>query len=289
MDAIEAKNAANLAKLDNIMAEYALAAKKLPGYVVADKTAQLFFGQSAGGSLAFKGLFQEMRAARPAEGRITLDAHRLFKSGEGVKIGEWARRRHQMDMGGASYAFFAIGKDGSTGKINSVRLARFGKKKVLRPSTKARKSTRAAIFNYLSEVGEEPLSEQARKEGYRLLTKTAALAAYEILARERARGFSAAQMAIGGLLGKLRSMRNRYRGGNAPNISLYAAAKNGAGQKISELFANAYPDAAVMRFDILDNDVYSKPVGSQALERVANSMIADMDEYISRKAAEAMK
>ena len=44
-----------------------------------------------------------------------------------------------------------------------------------------------------------------------------------------------------------------------------------------------------MRFDILDNDVYSKPVGSQALERVANSMIADMDEYISRKAAEAMK
>lgn len=288
MDNIEEKNIKNLRKLDRAISEYAAFSQKLPGAIVADKTIQLFFGQKSGGA-GFDGLYQQMRDARPAEGKPTQTAHRLFSAHGGLKVGDWAQKQAYLNMGGAAYAFFAI--DSTGGKVRQVRRVNFSAngKKVLSTTTKAGKKARPALFNSAAEAAAEPLTAQARKYGYRLLTRPAARAAYELLNRERARGFSAAQIVFGGILGKLKRLRNLNRSASAPDALLAAAQKNNAGKYISRLTVETTKQSAIMRFDVLDNDVYTKPVGSAALERVCASIVADMDTYVSRKMLEAMK
>lgn len=203
-----------LAGAGNLLARYAVLARKSVGETLRLKANQLIFGnrQSRYGA-AFKGLFDSLRDYSPPRESIFNSGINRLKNGGGIKISPTSYKRADAILKGSpSGAFMPFLAGGVRTQIRIVRINSKGKR------ISARKA--ALGKNHTAVRGNARELKPYMQAGDKILNRQALAAAIELYRRESAIGF----WGIPFLPNRYRTFlkRNRgteYRSGNAVGTS----------------------------------------------------------------------
>jgi len=267
--------------LDAAMGQYVGVSKRSIPEIIAQKGAQIIYGNK---SPAYPGLGAALRELAPAGGSITtgrLSALRGLprSASRPVKVRPIAKRRADALLGGEPSGMFSFFKVGAGG--------RFAVRKVATTVRGARRLT--SIRGGKVRIDRKQTADAAVKR----LNAPALSIAFELMAREAGRGYTAAGfnprlyrklLAFGraqGATAKAQSMQAALDA-PVPSANMTVVADNKTGQRLAHAMFSSAGNGAALRL-MGFTPPQSRPAAQNAVARVLDYVRADTMTYVKRK------